>query len=33
VQETGLLTLADGREYVRTAIAAGMDVDRFRGRV
>ena len=26
-------TLADGREYVRTAIAAGMDVDAFAGRL
>ena len=26
-------TLADGREYVRTAIRAGMDVDRFAGRL
>lgn len=26
-------TLADGREYVRTAIAAGMDVDRFAPRL
>ncbi|WP_121064773.1 methylmalonyl-CoA mutase [Chachezhania antarctica] len=26
-------TLADGREYVRTAIAAGMDVDKFAGRL
>ncbi|MGP1357109.1 methylmalonyl-CoA mutase [Roseicyclus sp.] len=26
-------TLADGREYVRAAIAAGMDVDRFAGRL
>ncbi|WP_179381201.1 methylmalonyl-CoA mutase [Jannaschia marina] len=26
-------TLADGREYVRTAIARGMDVDRFAGRL
>jgi len=29
VQELAF-TLADGREYVRTAIAAGMDVDRLR---
>jgi len=27
------LTLADGREYVRTAIARGMDVDDFAGRL
>jgi methylmalonyl-CoA mutase len=27
------LTLADGREYVRTAIAKGMDVDAFAGRL
>jgi len=27
------LTLADGREYVRTAIAAGMDVDKFAPRL
>src|SRR5512133_1377255 len=27
------LTLADGREYVRTAIAKGMDVDEFAGRL
>ncbi|MCG6883185.1 MAG: methylmalonyl-CoA mutase [Silicimonas sp.] len=26
-------TLADGREYVRTAIARGLDVDRFAGRL
>ncbi|MDO8348137.1 MAG: methylmalonyl-CoA mutase [Rugosibacter sp.] len=26
-------TLADGREYVRTAIASGMDVDEFAGRL
>ncbi|MEM8570721.1 MAG: methylmalonyl-CoA mutase [Pseudomonadota bacterium] len=26
-------TLADGREYVRTAMAAGMDVDKFAGRL
>ncbi len=26
-------TLADGREYVRAAIAAGMDVDKFAGRL
>ncbi|MDG4650490.1 methylmalonyl-CoA mutase [Roseibacterium sp. SDUM158017] len=26
-------TIADGREYVRAAIAAGMDVDRFAGRL
>ncbi|MEO9782600.1 MAG: methylmalonyl-CoA mutase [Sedimentitalea sp.] len=26
-------TLADGREYVRTAIARGMDVDKFAGRL
>ncbi|MCF3974642.1 methylmalonyl-CoA mutase [Paracoccus salsus] len=26
-------TLADGREYVRAALAAGMDVDRFAGRL
>ncbi|MFV0358308.1 methylmalonyl-CoA mutase [Tropicimonas sp.] len=26
-------TLADGREYVRTAIRAGMDVDKFAGRL
>lgn len=26
-------TLADGREYVRAAIAAGLDVDRFAGRL
>jgi methylmalonyl-CoA mutase len=26
-------TLADGREYVRAAMAAGMDVDRFAGRL
>ncbi len=32
VQELGF-TLADGREYVRTAIAAGMDVDHFAGRL
>ncbi|OSP53837.1 methylmalonyl-CoA mutase [Pseudoruegeria sp. SK021] len=32
VQELAF-TLADGREYVRTAIAAGMDVDRFAGRL
>ncbi len=27
------LTLADGREYVRTALASGMDVDDFAGRL
>ena len=27
------LTLADGREYVRTALASGMDVDQFAGRL
>ena len=27
------LTLADGREYVRTAIAKGLDVDAFAGRL
>ena len=27
------LTLADGREYVRTALANGMDVDQFAGRL
>ena len=27
------LTLADGKEYVRTALAAGMDVDAFAGRL
>jgi methylmalonyl-CoA mutase len=32
VQELGF-TLADGREYVRTAIARGMDVDKFAGRL
>ncbi len=32
VQELGY-TLADGREYVRTAIARGMDVDAFAGRL
>ncbi|WP_284164472.1 methylmalonyl-CoA mutase [Frigidibacter sp. SD6-1] len=32
VQELGY-TLADGREYVRTAIARGMDVDEFAGRL
>ncbi|MGI9395102.1 MAG: methylmalonyl-CoA mutase [Boseongicola sp.] len=32
VQELAL-TLADGREYVRTAIARGMDVDKFAGRL
>jgi methylmalonyl-CoA mutase len=32
VQELGF-TLADGREYVRTAIAAGMDVDSFAPRL
>ncbi|UWQ16123.1 methylmalonyl-CoA mutase [Jannaschia sp. M317] len=32
VQELAF-TLADGREYVRAAIAAGMDVDRFAGRL
>ncbi len=32
VQELGF-TLADGREYVRAAIARGMDVDRFAGRL
>ncbi|WP_299816949.1 methylmalonyl-CoA mutase [uncultured Jannaschia sp.] len=32
VQELAF-TLADGREYVRTAIARGMDVDRFAGRL
>ncbi|HYI83024.1 MAG TPA: methylmalonyl-CoA mutase family protein, partial [Acetobacteraceae bacterium] len=32
VQELGF-TLADGREYVRAAIAAGMDVDAFAGRL
>ena len=32
VQELAF-TLADGREYVRTAIAAGMDVDKFAGRL
>ena len=32
VQELGF-TLADGREYVRTAIARGMDVDDFAGRL
>jgi methylmalonyl-CoA mutase cobalamin-binding domain/chain len=26
-------TIADGREYVRAAIAAGMDVDKFAGRL
>ncbi|WP_424931379.1 methylmalonyl-CoA mutase [Amaricoccus macauensis] len=26
-------TLADGREYVRTAMAAGMDIDKFAGRL
>jgi methylmalonyl-CoA mutase len=32
VQELGF-TLADGREYVRTALARGMDVDAFAGRL
>ena len=32
VQELGF-TLADGKEYVRAAIAAGMDVDAFAGRL
>ncbi|WP_187429238.1 Methylmalonyl-CoA mutase [Roseobacter fucihabitans] len=32
VQELAF-TLADGREYVRTAIARGMDVDKFAGRL
>ena len=32
VQELAF-TLADGREYVRTAIANGMDVDKFAGRL
>ena len=32
VQELAF-TLADGREYVRTAINAGMDVDKFAGRL
>ncbi len=32
VQELGY-TLADGREYVKTAIARGMDVDEFAGRL
>ncbi len=32
VQELGF-TLADGREYVRAAVAAGMDVDAFAGRL
>ena len=32
VQELAF-TLADGREYVRAAIAAGMDVDKFAGRL
>ncbi|WP_439104346.1 methylmalonyl-CoA mutase [Celeribacter marinus] len=32
VQELAF-TLADGREYVRTAIKAGMDVDKFAGRL
>ncbi len=32
VQELGF-TLADGREYVKVAIAAGMDVDDFAGRL
>ncbi len=32
VQELAF-TLADGREYVRTAISAGMDVDDFAGRL
>ncbi len=32
VQELGF-TLADGREYVRAAIARGMDVDKFAGRL
>ncbi len=32
VQELGY-TLADGREYVRTALARGMDVDAFAGRL
>ena len=32
VQELGF-TLADGREYVRSAIARGMDVDKFAGRL
>jgi methylmalonyl-CoA mutase len=32
VQELGF-TLADGREYVRAAIVAGMDVDAFAGRL
>ncbi len=32
VQELGF-TLADGREYVKAAIAAGMDVDAFAGRL
>ena len=32
VQELAF-TLADGREYVRTAIAKGMDVDKFAGRL
>jgi methylmalonyl-CoA mutase len=32
VQELGF-TLADGREYVRSAIARGMDVDAFAGRL
>ena len=32
VQELGF-TLADGKEYVKAAIAAGMDVDAFAGRL
>src|SRR5690554_5567179 len=32
VQELGF-TLADGKEYVKTAIASGMDVDQFAGRL
>ncbi len=32
VQELGF-TLADGREYVRAALARGMDVDKFAGRL
>jgi methylmalonyl-CoA mutase len=32
VQELGF-TIADGREYVKTAIARGMDVDEFAGRL
>ncbi len=32
VQELAF-TLADGKEYVKTAVARGMDVDRFAGRL